>query len=546
VDGFTLDGLVAELRPLLVGRPLGKPRIVGRDALALAVSTRGEPLLWLEAGRGIAGLYLLSKQRARALAALVDDAAAGRTRHALLLYRKHLAGRRVTSLGRIAGERTVVLEAGGALVALRVSGPAPAATLAVDGTPLATLGAGPPVWPLPPPTPERECHALTPGRLAEVAREHAGQERAGQRALLAAFPPLGPRLARSLLAGSTSLESLRGALADAGPVLLAPGPLESLADSDLEPEAAVQLVAFVTGEAHASVIKPASWGQAAALYLEARLRGRRFRRARRDAREHAGQRLRRLLQLEAHLIRDRAVLPDPEQLRQQAAALLAYGQRVVRGSEEALLPDPAAASATIRVALDPRLTAPANADRLFQKARRVTAAASRIEERLRATREALAPAREAEARVLAARRCEELPPPGAERAAGAAREKGGPRHYLTSHGLSILVGRGARENQRLTFQVAGPEDHWLHARGVPGSHVILRDNEGRARPRDLEEAAELAAFFSAARAESAVDVHVVRRKHLRPATGGPGRVRVGQSETLRVAPRDPEGRLRRR
>jgi predicted ribosome quality control (RQC) complex YloA/Tae2 family protein len=76
--------------------------------------------------------------------------------------------------------------------------------------------------------------------------------------------------------------------------------------------------------------------------------------------------------------------------------------------------------------------------------------------------------------------------------------------------------------------------------------VILRDNEGRARPRDLEEAAELAAFFSAARAESAVDVHVVRRKHLRPATGGPGRVRVGHSETLRVAPRDPEGRLRRR
>jgi predicted ribosome quality control (RQC) complex YloA/Tae2 family protein len=328
-------------------------------------------------------------------------------------------------------------------------------------------------------------------------------------------------------------------------VLLAPGPLESLADSDLEPEAAVQLVAFVTGEAHASVIRPASWGQAAALYLEARLRGRRFRRARRDAREHAGQRLRRLLQLEAQLMRDRAGLPDPERLRQQAAALLAYGQRVVPGSEEALLPDPAAASATIRVALDPRLTAPANADRLFEKARRVTAAARRIEARLEATREALAPAREAEARVLAARRFEELPPPGAERE-DTAREKGGPRHYLTSHGLSILVGRGARENHRLTFQVAGPEDHWLHARGVPGSHVILRDNEGRARPRDLEEAAELAAFFSAARAESAVDVHVVRRKHLRPATGGPGRVRVGHSETLRVAPRDPEGRLRRR
>jgi predicted ribosome quality control (RQC) complex YloA/Tae2 family protein len=81
---------------------------------------------------------------------------------------------------------------------------------------------------------------------------------------------------------------------------------------------------------------------------------------------------------------------------------------------------------------------------------------------------------------------------------------------------------------------------------VPGAHVILRDNEGRAGADDLREAAELAAFFSESKAAAQVDVHVTRRKHVRPGRGGPGRVHVVHSDTLRVAPRDPEGRLRRR
>ena len=108
----------------------------------------------------------------------------------------------------------------------------------------------------------------------------------------------------------------------------------------------------------------------------------------------------------------------------------------------------------------------------------------------------------------------------------------------------LLVGRGARENHELTFKVARPEDFWLHARDVPGAHVILRDPEGRAAADDLREAAEVAAFFSGAR-----DQWPGRRpRHAAQARaaagGGPGRVRVSHSETERVTPRDPEGRLR--
>jgi predicted ribosome quality control (RQC) complex YloA/Tae2 family protein len=108
------------------------------------------------------------------------------------------------------------------------------------------------------------------------------------------------------------------------------------------------------------------------------------------------------------------------------------------------------------------------------------------------------------------------------------------------------VGRGAKENHHITFGVARPEDLWLHARDAPGAHVILRDDEGRAAADDLREGAEVAAFFSERMGEARVDVHVTRRKHIRPGKGGAGRVTIGHSDTLRVEPRDPEGRLRRR
>jgi len=243
--------------------------------------------------------------------------------------------------------------------------------------------------------------------------------------------------------------------------------------------------------------------------------------------------------------------------RVQTALLPAEAPRKLKGVEVAarfqpagqiggdvydfLSPDPS----TLVIAVDPRLSLPRNADRLFEKARRAERAARRLEERLRETRRALTEARREEEAVGAARNAADLPappvaPPGDDPRAGA-----GPRTYLTTRGLTLLVGRGARDNQQLTFASARPDDWWLHARDVPGAHVVLRDPEGRATDADRREAAEVAAFFSAQAREAQADVHVTRRRNVRPG-GAPGRVRVLQSETLRVPPRDPEGRLRRR
>jgi predicted ribosome quality control (RQC) complex YloA/Tae2 family protein len=292
-----------------------------------------------------------------------------------------------------------------------------------------------------------------------------------------------------------------------------------------------------------------SWTDAAAAFLQARLRGQRFERRRRDLSGAATRETRRLSRLLSHLEGDLAGLPVAGDLRRHAEALLAAPRRDSPAGGEVEVGDPYAPDVPLRIRVDPALSLPANADRLFDKARRMERARGQVEARIEATRAALEAARAREASVRGARDAAGLdvvaPGPAASpRAAPAA--AGGSRHYLTSRGLSILVGRGARENHRLTFGVARPEDLWLHARDVPGAHVIVRDPEGRASPEDLREAAELAAFFSEAARHDQVEVHVTRRKHVRPARGAPGRVIVGHSDTLRVAPRDPEGRLRRR
>src|SRR5690606_9412308 len=113
------------------------------------------------------------------------------------------------------------------------------------------------------------------------------------------------------------------------------------------------------------------------------------------------------------------------------------------------------------------------------------------------------------------------------------------RLYRTSGGLEVRVGRNARDNDRLTFRESSPNDIWLHAQGVPGSHVILRwsDPEGSPPARDLEEAAQLSALFSRARTSRFVPVYWTRRKYVRkPRGSAPGVVLPQRVKTLLVEP----------
>jgi hypothetical protein len=549
VDAVTLDRTLVELRPLVVGRYLSRPRLCGGDAVAFEVAGSRDRCLWLDAGRGTAGIYWRPREAARAPDAPSPSAVPGRARQALLHLRKHVDGARVASLERIAGERWVVLGAKDATMALRLSGSAPALSLVLGGLVLGRLGDGSEAWPLPKESPEREWDRLDATAFEATAAAARAEGRSPARAVLAACPGLGPVLARETDGTAASFAALRERLRGAAPTLLVPsgaeGPEGGWHDVELADPGALALAPIAPSGGERTVLHPPSWLEAGAIFLEARRRGLEFERRRRAALTDARRRIRHLEQLEANLAQDLAGLADERDLRHRAEALLAFARGIEAGRDSVEVEDPYEAGRCLTVALDPRLGGLANAERMFDKARRVERARHQVELRRRETRSELAAAREREALVLDARDRRELPGPG-EAASADRGDAASPRHYLTGRGLSVLVGRNARENHHLTFRVARAEDLWLHARDAPGAHVVLRDNEGRAGADDLREAAEVAAFFSEARGEALVDVHVTRRKHVKPAKGGPGRVFVAHSDTLRVPPRDPEGRLRKR
>jgi predicted ribosome quality control (RQC) complex YloA/Tae2 family protein len=111
-------------------------------------------------------------------------------------------------------------------------------------------------------------------------------------------------------------------------------------------------------------------------------------------------------------------------------------------------------------------------------------------------------------------------------------------------GFEILVGRAAKDNDRLTFGEAGPQDLWLHASGYAGSHVVIRNPGGdrEAVPRDvIERAAQLAAYHSKAReARGKIEVHLCRVSDVRKPRGlPPGKVEIRRWEAVKVYPRNP-------
>lgn len=105
-------------------------------------------------------------------------------------------------------------------------------------------------------------------------------------------------------------------------------------------------------------------------------------------------------------------------------------------------------------------------------------------------------------------------------------------------GYEVLVGQTAKDNDRLTFKVAAPQDVWLHVGGgTPGSHVVIRTQDGAEVPRAVvKRAAELAVKHSKAKnAGGKVDVHVCRACDVsKPRGAKPGSVELRRYESVKV------------
>ncbi len=95
-----------------------------------------------------------------------------------------------------------------------------------------------------------------------------------------------------------------------------------------------------------------------------------------------------------------------------------------------------------------------------------------------------------------------------------------PLHYVSSDGYHMYVGKNNLQNEEITFQLAEGNDWWFHAKGTPGSHVIVKTQEGEMPDRVFEEAGKLAAYYSKNRGNDKVEIDYIEKKHVKKPKGG--------------------------
>ncbi len=281
------------------------------------------------------------------------------------------------------------------------------------------------------------------------------------------------------------------------------------------------------------------------------------------------RRLKSLRTLTRKLEEQRRKLPEPGALRRKGETLLAgIGQAKRVGGASVRVPDPFHPEGRpIEIEIDPRMSIADNAERLFRRSRKAERTEIELRRRLDELQqqtlyaegvgvslddavgldELEAIEREMEEQGLAAvrdkraRKGSREDPKRPTRRAGLATRLP-PRSFRTHRGNVILVGRSARSNADLTFRLAKPGDLWLHASGIPGSHVVLKlSGAVEVDEQEIAEAAGYAAHFSKARHDLHVDVMVTERRNVSKIKGAPpGLVRVERARTVRVRPTPPE------
>lgn len=277
--------------------------------------------------------------------------------------------------------------------------------------------------------------------------------------------------------------------------------------------------------------------------LAARIRAER---ERLEAREHS---------LRAELAR----AEEAERWRRWGEAIYAYAWSLEPGQRELVADD-------LVVPLDPERTPSENAQAYFERYRKAQSAAANLPELLAAAEVGRRYLDQLLTMLDLAGRYEEIAAlerewrdwqaaqrgetPAARPQHGKRKEQRGhgkapggarPRPLRARGGHQIYVGHTGAQNDAVTFDVAAPGDTWLHGRGVPGAHVVVKWARDAIEEPILEAAAQLAAYYSAGRGAGHAEVDYAARRDVRKIKGtGPGMVTYRNERTLRVAPRSEE------
>ena len=250
----------------------------------------------------------------------------------------------------------------------------------------------------------------------------------------------------------------------------------------------------------------------------------------------------------AALTRETLPEADLEQRRVWGEWLLAYAHAVPQGATEYRIED--TGDGPLTIPLDPMLTPVANAQRLFRDYERAKRAGEDLAERLASVDLQLAALDQLATDLALAETRPEIDAVHAQFAALVGEKPpqvarggrpAGPIEVTSPDSLTILVGRNSRQNDSVTFERATAHDIWLHARGIPGAHVIVK-TEGRAVPdTTLAAAASLAAYYSAARGSTSVAVDATEARRVKRLRGGsPGLVTYSGERTIHAAPQSAE------
>ncbi|MGO8950998.1 MAG: NFACT family protein [Ktedonobacterales bacterium] len=270
-----------------------------------------------------------------------------------------------------------------------------------------------------------------------------------------------------------------------------------------------------------------------------------------------------------------AVLDEMPRLRQEADILLAFQSEIPEKVSRVSVENPFAPNddqaEALTISLDPRLSAVENANKKYDRYHKLQRAGNHIPLQIQANELelarveqlrtdlalaetpadiALVRAEVAEAGYLREKKEQHGRTPGqkpkarrtgksGKPAAKRAPDVGAPIRRQSTDGLVVLVGKNSRQNEEITFHQASPADLWLHARGVPGSHVIVKSG-GRPVPAATQrEAAALAAYYSQSRSAGSVPVDITEQRFVRHVKGGgPGMVTYQHEHTVYAEPSD--------
>lgn len=239
---------------------------------------------------------------------------------------------------------------------------------------------------------------------------------------------------------------------------------------------------------------------------------------------------------------------EMEMLRQSGELILAY-QYTLEDDQTELKTQYDPQGPELIIKLDPAITPLENAQRYFDRYNKAKRALDDVPRLIEETRTELAYLDQLENDLEQARNWPDIDEvqqaliaAGYWKGKATKRIAGGgpsaPIRVVTDDGYVIWVGRNSRQNEIVTFKKSGKDDYWLHAREVPGAHVIIKF-DGRSVPEDvIEQAASLAAYYSARRSDGKVPVDVTRIKYVKKIKGAAqGMVTYRNEETLTAVPR---------